>query len=65
MEQQFKIASLDEAQVAKVRDLEQALGKHMMAYERGLAFASLSDAALDKVQALEKELGVVLLVYDE
>ena len=64
MTQQLKIAHLDETAVAKLRTLEQATGKHIMAFQHGPSFAQLSDEHLDKVQALEKELGVVLLVYD-
>ncbi len=64
MAQQLKIAHLDETAVAKLRALEEASGKHIMAFQHGPAFAQLSDEHLDKVQALEKELGVVLLVYE-
>ena len=65
MEKQFKIAKLDEAAVQKIRELEDHLGKHIMAFERGLQFASLSPADLDRISELEKELGIVLLVYEK
>ena len=64
MAQQLKIARLDETAVAKLRALEEASGKHIMAFQSGPPFAQLSEEHLNKVQALEKELGVVLLVYE-
>lgn len=64
MAQQLKIAHLDETAVAKLRTLEEATGKHIMAFATGMAFAQLSDEHLEQVQALEKELDVVLLVYE-
>lgn len=65
MTQQLKIAHLNEKAQAKVRALEQAINKHVMAYERGIRFADLSDEELAQVHALEKELGVILLAYNE
>lgn len=50
--------------MAKLRTLEEATGKHIMAFATGMAFAQLSDEHLEHVQALEKELGVLLLVYE-
>jgi len=64
MAQQLKIAHLDETAVAKLRTLEEATGKHIMAFSTGMAFAQLSPEHLEQVQALEKELNVVLLVYE-
>ena len=65
MSEQLKIAHLDEKAQAKVQTLEQALNKHIMAYERGVRFADLSDEELAQLHALEKELGVILLAYNE
>lgn len=63
MAQQLKIANLDETAVARVRELEEALGKHIMAFEPGLEFAKLSEAEMARIEALEKDLSVILLVY--
>jgi hypothetical protein len=65
MAQQLKIATLNEAQVDKIRTLEKATGKHIMAFEDGPPFADLSQEHLDQVQGLEEELGVLLLVYEK
>jgi triosephosphate isomerase len=64
MTEHLKSASLDETAKAKIRNLEQALGKHMMAYEPSVKIAQLTPAELDQIQALEAELGVTLLVYE-
>ena len=61
----LKIATLDEATIAKIKQLEEDLGKHIMAFEPGVSFALLSKDEFLKVEALEKEAGVTLLVYDE
>lgn len=63
MAKQLKIARLDETAVAHLRELEQALDKHIMAFEPGLEFAALSEDDMARVEALEKDLGVILLVY--
>lgn len=65
MSQQLRIAHLNEQAAAKIRELEKATSKHIMAFEEGLRFAALADDELEKIQALEKELGIVLIVYDE
>ncbi len=63
--QQLKIAHLDQTAVAKIRELEDKTGKHIMAFEQGLSFAQMSDDHLKEVQALEEELGIVLVVYQD
>ena len=65
MSQQLRIAHLNEQAAAKIRELEEATNKHIMAFEEGLRFATLTDDELEKIQTLEKELGVLLIVYDE
>lgn len=64
MAQQLKIAHLDETAVAKLHALEEATGKHIMAFTHGPTFAQLSKEHLDSIQTLEKELDVILLVYE-
>ena len=61
----LKIASVDEATVAKIKTLEEEIGKHIMAFEPGASIAQLSVDEVQKVEALEKETGVTLLVYNK
>ncbi len=60
----LKIAPLDEEGIHRIRALEDALGKHIMAFVSGLEIANLTEAQLAQVRAAEKELGVTLLVYE-
>ena len=63
MTQFYQIANLDEAGAERIQQLEQDLGRHIMAFEPGLNIADLSEEQLAHIKALEKELGVTLLVY--
>ena len=65
MTHQYKIAHLDETAVARIRQLEEKTGKHIMAFEQGPPFAALSPEDVQTVKRLETELGVILLVYEE
>jgi len=60
----LKIAALDEDDVAKIRALEEEIGKHVMAFTTGLDIARLTQTQLARVRDLEEELGVTLLVYE-
>jgi hypothetical protein len=60
----MKIAQLDEAQLAKVRALEEALGVYVVALEPQYQLADLSEEQLKRLQAAEEEMGVVLLAYE-
>jgi hypothetical protein len=64
MSQFLKIARLNDEQVARVRALEEALERHIMAFEPGPNIASLSEEQIAAVKALEESLGVTLLVYE-
>lgn len=64
MDGQLKIAKLDDDSVAKIREMEEEMGVHIMALERGVKFIALAPEQLAKVEVLEKELGVMLLVYE-
>ena len=65
MTQFLKIAHLDEADVARIRTLEEALDRHIMAFEPGLEIADLDETQLDRIRSLEEDLGVTLLVYQD
>lgn len=60
----LKIADLDDDDVIRLKELEQELGLHVMAFEKGLRVADLNRNQLKKVRALEEDLGVTLLVFE-
>lgn len=60
----LQIAPLSQEEVGRIRELEEAIGKHIMAFVPGLEVADLDDAQVAQVQALEADLGVTLLVYE-
>ncbi|MEW5867861.1 MAG: hypothetical protein AB1894_01185 [Chloroflexota bacterium] len=59
----MKIATLDEAGLEKLRQMEAAMGTLILALEPHYPMAALSDEQIEKLQALEQELGVVLIAY--
>ena len=61
----LKIAELDEGGIAKVKNIEESLGLHVMAYQRGLDIASLTKEQLQEIRSVEEELGVILIAYQE
>lgn len=63
MTQFYQIASLNKTDLERIQQLEQDLGRHIMAFEPGLDIADLSDEQLARIKALEEELDVTLLVY--
>lgn len=65
MAQHLKIAELDKDAVARIEAMEEAIDKHIMAFDEPLSFAMLSSEQLARIQELETELGVTLIVYDE
>ena len=64
MSRQFQIAHLDREGLHQIQELEQSLGKHIMAFERGQKFAELKPEEVARIRAVEEALGVVLLVYE-
>ncbi len=58
------IAELDEAQLAKLRELEMELGIWIVALGKTVQTAELTDERLKRLQALEEEVGVVLLACE-
>ena len=57
------IAQLDEADLAKVRALEENLGTYVVALAPKYPLAELSDDQLRHLQEVEKDVGAVLLAY--
>lgn len=60
----LKIAELDTVEVAKVRNLEESLDAHIMAYKPGLQMADLTDEQIQAVKSMEDQLGVIILAYE-
>jgi hypothetical protein len=56
-------ADLDEAALARIRALEEALGSPLVAYEQRSPYADLTDAQLAELQHAEADLQVRLLAY--
>jgi hypothetical protein len=61
----MRIANLDEASLAKLRQMEDAWGTVILALEPHHPLAELSEAQVQKLRSLEQELGVVLIAYEE
>jgi len=61
----WKYANLDEADLEKVKALEEELGACVLALTPNFSFAKLDEAQIQKLKELEKELGVVLVAYRE
>lgn len=59
----MKIANLEEAEVERIRQMEEQLGTLILALEPHYPVAELSEEQLAKLHALERELGVVLIAY--
>jgi hypothetical protein len=59
----MKIANLDEAEVERIRQMEEQLGTLILALEPHYPPAELTSEQLDRLRALEQELGVVLIAY--
>lgn len=61
----MRIAHLDEASLAKLQQLEQAMGTTILAVEPLHPVAELSQEQLERLQQLEQALGVVLVAYEK
>ncbi len=64
MNEQYKIATLNNKAVNQIQAFEKRTGKQLLALETGPKIADLSAGQLDELKKLEKDLGVVLLAYD-
>jgi hypothetical protein len=61
----MKIASLDESELKKIRQMEESMGTLILALEPHIPLADLTDEQIEMLGALEKELGVVLIAYQK
>jgi hypothetical protein len=59
----MKVANLNEADLKKLRRMEDAFGTLIVALEPQRPLAQLSEEQVQKLQELESELGVVLIAY--
>ncbi|HZD11073.1 MAG TPA: hypothetical protein VE553_07000 [Candidatus Binatia bacterium] len=60
----LKIADLDDEAVDSIRDLEDALGAHILALEPQVTLRELDEDEMRKLRRLEDELGVILIAYN-
>jgi hypothetical protein len=60
----LKIATLSDADKAKIRRVEEETGTHIMAFEPALKVADLDDENLQKIRVLEGQIGATLLVFE-
>jgi len=60
----YHVASLSESALARVRGLESALGKPVVALEPAAPVAELTNRELLDLQHAEQELGVVLVAFE-
>jgi hypothetical protein len=60
----MKIADLDEAELKRIRQMEESMGSLIVALEPHYPLAEMSEDKVRKLQELEKELGVVLIAYE-
>jgi len=61
----MKIANLDEANIERIRQMEESMGTLIVALEPHFPPAELTEEQMRKLQDLEKELGVVLIAYQD
>ncbi len=59
----MKVATLDEAGLKKLQQMEESLGTLILALEPHYPLAQLSEDQINKLKTLEEELGVVLIAY--
>jgi len=59
----MKIANLDDASLAKLKQMEESFGSLILALEPHHPLADLSEDQVQRLQILEKELGVTLIAY--
>jgi len=64
MHTEFTPAKVDESQLQKIKDLEQNIGKVVVAIQPKQMFAQLTQDQLTALQTTERELGVVMVAYE-
>lgn len=61
---EFAPAKVDDNQLEKIQNLEQHLGKIVVAIEPKQQFARLTQEQLSELRSAEQELGVVMVAYE-
>ena len=64
MNLEYSPADVDEAKLAKIRELEASTGAVIVALEPTKKYARLTREQLDELQSAERELGLVMVAYD-
>jgi hypothetical protein len=64
MNTEFAPAKVNDSQLEKIRNLEQNIGKVIVAIEPKQQFARLTQDQLNELRTAEQELGVVMVAYE-
>jgi len=65
MDTQYLTATIDENQLAQIRDLEQDLGKVLVAMRpEPTSYSDLTESQLSKIKLVEEKLGMVIVAFD-
>ena len=62
---QIRFARLDKEKMAKLREVEEALGTYVLAFEPIIKIADLTEEQLKLLQEAEEEMGVILVAYED
>ena len=64
MQSQYAPAEVNSKQLERIKQLEQSLGKVIVAVEPSPEYARLTSEQLAEIQRAERELGVVMVAYE-
>ncbi|MGC9350215.1 MAG: hypothetical protein ACP5JG_18890 [Anaerolineae bacterium] len=62
---QIRFARLDKEKMARLKELEEALGTYVLAFEPLIKIADLTEEQLSMLQKVEEEMGVILVAYED
>ncbi len=60
---ELEVADISEDEIAKIKNLEQQMGKVLLAVEKPRRIAELSEAQLEALKKTEESLGCVMVAY--
>jgi len=61
---QIRFARLDKQRIERLRQLEEALGTYVLAFEPVMKIADLTPEQLELLQQAENDLDVILVAYE-
>jgi hypothetical protein len=62
---QIRFARLDKEKMARLKELEDALGTYVLAFEPIIKIADLTEDQLKMLQEVEEEMGIILVAYED